>query len=120
MSVFFYINIFQMQLFIYIWRSKNAETVAADNSAENYAASLFRYNCKIYLMMLMGIFVVLNLFSIPELLLIYLSVLWVPQIIQNMWNSQSKAPSVFYILSVTVQYLYVPVSFLCNGSSISP
>jgi hypothetical protein len=112
MSIFFYINIFQMQLFIYIWRSKKAETLTTEGLYEDKATSLFMYNTKIYLLLLLGTFLVFNLLSIPKLLLVYLSVLWIPQIIQNMLSSQSRAPSIFYILSVTTQYLYVPV-LLC-------
>jgi len=119
MSIFFYINIFQMQLFIYIWRSKKAETMTTEGLYEDKATSLFIYNGKIYLLILLGTFLVFNLLSIPELLLVYLSVLWIPQIIHNMLSSQSKAPSIFYILSVTAQYLYVPVLFFLIHSFIS-
>lgn len=111
MILFFYINIFQMQMLVYIWRSHNAESIMQNNTSENNAIFLFIFNCKIYFIMLFGTFLVFNLLEVPELLLIYLSILWIPQIIQNMRNSHSRAPSIFYTLSVTVQHLYVPVHY---------
>lgn len=107
--LFFYTNIFQMQTFIHIWKSRNAEFIATHNASEDIRYSLFSYNCKLYLAIIAGIYVIFNILMVPSLLLCFLACIWIPQIIQNIMNSASKAPSLLYLISVSVEFIYIPV-----------
>eukprot|EP00826_Nyctotherus_ovalis_P064540 TRINITY_DN9470_c0_g4_i1.p2 TRINITY_DN9470_c0_g4~~TRINITY_DN9470_c0_g4_i1.p2 ORF type:complete len:150 (+),score=14.52 TRINITY_DN9470_c0_g4_i1:854-1303(+) len=110
MAVFFYVNIFQMQMFINIWRSR----VSGADMSDNTPLSLLKFNFKIYFVILLGAFLVINLMTSPNLLLFILSFLWLPQILKNMFYSHNGSPSTFYIIAITCQHLYIPVCFLSS------
>jgi len=110
MSVFFYINIFQMQMFIYIWRSRVTEYT------ESTPISLLKFNFKIYILILLTAFFIVNVITIPYIIFFFLSILWLPQIIRNMVNSFNGSPSAFYIIAITCQHLYAPVLLLLTTS----
>jgi hypothetical protein len=49
---------------------------------------------------------------VPSLLLPFLCVLWIPQIFENIINHSSKAPSILYLICVSIEHLYIPVLLL--------
>jgi predicted PurR-regulated permease PerM len=49
---------------------------------------------------------------IPSLLCLYMSLLWVPQIIQNVRQLSTRAPSMGFIIANTIEHLYIPVKNL--------
>ena len=107
--IFVYVNIFQMKVLSKIWRSANHEFILSHPSPEYIRELIIGFNCKAYIVIIFGVVAVFNMLYMPLLIIIFMSILWVSQIIQNIWNMKSKAPSMLYILSVTFQQLYVPV-----------
>eukprot|EP00826_Nyctotherus_ovalis_P062274 TRINITY_DN8981_c0_g1_i10.p4 TRINITY_DN8981_c0_g1~~TRINITY_DN8981_c0_g1_i10.p4 ORF type:complete len:132 (+),score=1.21 TRINITY_DN8981_c0_g1_i10:1201-1596(+) len=45
----------------------------------------------------------------PILLILALGFLWIPQIIKNMRNQARKAPSLPFIIIISIEHIYVPV-----------
>ena len=117
--LFFYTNIFQMQTFVHIWKSRNAEFIANHNSSEDIRRSLFSFNCKLYLAILAGLVGLVLIVMRPALLCSFLCVLWIPQIVQNVLNYSSKAPTLFYLIAVSLEHLYIPVSCIDRISDIT-
>jgi len=107
--LFLYTNVFLAQSFIYSWKSRNIEFIVNNINSQEIRASLFKFNCKIYLAILTGLIFLFNVIVIPSVLLPFLCILWIPQIFENIINSSSKAPSIPYLLCVSIEHLYIPV-----------
>ena len=58
---------------------------------------------------LLGSFIFFFVTFSPIGLILTMSSLWVPQIIQNIRNQAKNAPGLCYIIAVSVQHIYVPV-----------
>eukprot|EP00826_Nyctotherus_ovalis_P035786 TRINITY_DN3105_c0_g2_i6.p1 TRINITY_DN3105_c0_g2~~TRINITY_DN3105_c0_g2_i6.p1 ORF type:complete len:310 (+),score=53.29 TRINITY_DN3105_c0_g2_i6:308-1237(+) len=107
--VFVYVLIFQMNMFTQIWKSRNEELVLLQSSPEEIRSNLFKFNCWIYMSIIFGVIVIFNIVFNEVLFGIFMSALWIPQIAQNMINGKSKAPSMLYILGVTLEHLFTPI-----------
>jgi len=107
--LFLYTNVFLAQSFIYSWKSRNIEFIANHTNSQEIRASLFKFNCKIYFAILIGIILLFKVILVPSALLPFLCILWIPQIFENIINSSSKAPSIPYLLCISIEHLYIPV-----------
>lgn len=110
--IFVYILIFQMNMFSLIWKSRNDEFILSQVSPEEMRSNLFRFNCWIYSLAIFGIMVLSNFIFSEVSLSIYIMLLWIPQIIHNFVHVRSKAPSLLYIMSVTLEHLYTLVTII--------
>eukprot|EP00826_Nyctotherus_ovalis_P010774 TRINITY_DN12822_c0_g1_i19.p1 TRINITY_DN12822_c0_g1~~TRINITY_DN12822_c0_g1_i19.p1 ORF type:complete len:403 (+),score=94.44 TRINITY_DN12822_c0_g1_i19:516-1724(+) len=107
--LFIYANVFLGQIFIHAWKSRNLEFIANHTNSEDVRVSLFKFNCKIYATVLLGLIFLFNVIRTPSVLLPFLCVLWVPQIVKNAYSSSSNAPSILYLVCMSMEHLYIPL-----------
>eukprot|EP00826_Nyctotherus_ovalis_P062273 TRINITY_DN8981_c0_g1_i1.p1 TRINITY_DN8981_c0_g1~~TRINITY_DN8981_c0_g1_i1.p1 ORF type:complete len:242 (+),score=6.88 TRINITY_DN8981_c0_g1_i1:38-763(+) len=58
---------------------------------------------------LLGCIILYLIMFMPILLILALGFLWIPQIIKNMRNQARKAPSLPFIIIISIEHIYVPV-----------
>lgn len=104
-----YINFFQLKMLACIWKSRHQTLILSNLSSERIRELVVSFNCKVYVGIVFGVVAVFNVLYIPGLLVCFTSSIWIPQIIYNIWKSKAKAPSILYILVITIEQLFIPV-----------
>ena len=132
--IFVYTNILQMQLLLHIWKSSNYERIERAavihsayfffnrilmnldlSSAVSIANSVyFQLKQAIDLILLGGIVALTMFIFYPLACFIFFSSLWISQIAKNIMLPNRRAPSMFYIISVSLQHFFVPVLYVIH------
>ena len=107
---FFYFMIcflFELKLFRIWWEGNNIQLIR-QNTIQARKAMVFFY-VKFYCVCLLFVFFSDIIISSLYLLLILNGMIWIPQIIKNVYNKSRNVPNITFIISMTLTQCFLPV-----------
>ena len=107
---FFYFMIcflFELKLFRIWWEGNNIQLIR-QNTIQARKAMVFFY-VKFYCVCLLFVFFSDIIISSLYLLLILNGMIWIPQIIKNVYNKSRNVPNITFIISMTLTQCFLPI-----------